>query len=158
VANYNLLQLTLIMLFVAIIMQLTPVTGNWLFWKPNFLLLVMIVWMLYFPNEYGIEFSVMIGICADLIFGSTLGANVLLFTLCGALVNLLHPMIAYLSLIQRIFAVALLVVFVELLKVVASAWANLPIFWQHIPFVAVISGLFWIPLDKLVGKIYRLHN
>lgn len=152
------LKLTLVMLFLAIIMQLTPVTGNWLMWKPNFLMLVMIAWILYFPEKFGIEFSAMVGICADLVFGTTLGVHVLLFIICGAVVRLLHRVIAYLSLWHRIVAVGLLVIFIELLRIVAGAWVNMPIFWEHMPYMALFSSLFWMPLDKLVGRIYRLQN
>ena len=151
-------KLTLVMLFLAIIMQLTPVTGNWLMWKPNFLMLVMIAWILYFPEKFGIEFSAMVGICADLVFGTTLGVHVLLFIICGAVVRLLHRVIAYLSLWHRIVAVGLLVIFVEFLRIVAGAWVNMPIFLDHIPYMALFSSLFWMPLDKLVGRIYRLQN
>ena len=35
-------------------------------------MLVMIAWILYFPEQFGIEFSAMVGICADLVFGSHL--------------------------------------------------------------------------------------
>lgn len=152
------LQLTLIMLFVAIIVQMMPVTGNWLVWKPNFLLLVMIAWMLYFPEQYGIGFSVLVGVCADLVYGTTLGTNILLFSVCGAVVNLLHRVTAYLSLAHRIVTVAMLIAFLELLSMVASAWLNLPVFWSHIPYVVVLSSLFWIPLDKLVGRIHRAQS
>ena len=151
-------KLTLVMLFLAIIMQLTPVTGNWLMWKPNFLMLVMIAWILYFPEKFGIEFSAMVGICADLVFGTTLGVHVLLFIICGAVVRLLHRVIAYLSLWHRIVAVGLLVIFVEFIRIVAGAWVNMPIFLDHIPYMALFSSLFWMPLDKLVGRIYRLQN
>jgi len=146
------------MLFLAVIMQLTPVTGSWLVWKPNFLMLVMVAWILYFPEQYGIEFSVMVGIFADLIFGTTLGVHILLFITCGAVVRLLHRVIAYLSPWHRIVAVGLLVTFVELLKIAIGLLVNLPVFWEHIPYIALFSSLFWIPLDKLVGRVYRLQN
>jgi hypothetical protein len=52
----------------------------------------------------------------------------------------------------------LLVIFIELLRIVAGAWVSLTIFWEHIPYMALFSSLFWMPLDKLVGRIYRLQN
>ena len=66
-------QYALIMLFGVLVLQFIPMSGSWGLWKPNFLLLTMIAWMLYFPDQYGIEFAVIMGLFADFIFVSTLG-------------------------------------------------------------------------------------
>jgi len=147
-------QPVLIMLLGAIILQLIPVSGEWLAWKPNFLLLVMIVWMLYFPDRYGIEFSVVVGVCADLLFSSTLGYHVLIFTVCGLIVVFFHRVIAYLRMGHRVVLVFLLVIFVELQKAMMNSLGDIPVFWEHIPYLAVISSLFWVPLDKVVNRFY----
>lgn len=145
----------MIMLFIALIMQLIPVSGEWLLWRPNFLLLVTIVWTLYFPNQYGVGFSVMVGIFVDLIFNTTLGSHMLIFTVCGALASLLHRVVAYLGLAHRVVIVALLVLFAELSRAVVGEFT---FFWEHIFYIVIMSCLFWIPLDKLVGKLYRLQK
>ena len=86
--NNSTFQYALIMLFGALIFQLIPISGDWIFWKPNFLLLMMIAWMLYFPDQYGIEFAIIMGIFSDLIFVSTLGSAINFFSL-WAYVNFL---------------------------------------------------------------------
>ena len=65
-----------------------------------------------------------------------------------------HRVIAYLQMIQRVVLVFFLVVVVELLKAMMNLFGNIPVFWEHIPYLAVISGLFWVPLDKLVNRLY----
>ncbi|MGB1158591.1 MAG: rod shape-determining protein MreD [Porticoccaceae bacterium] len=151
----NSLQALLIILSVVTILQLVPVDGKWLLWRPNLLLIVMITWMLYFPDQYGIEFSVMLGVLADFIFGTNLGFYVLVFTLCGAVVAVLHRVVAYLELIHQAVLVSLLALAVECLK----AWANIildkPVFWQHVPYIVLASLLFWLPLDRLVKAVHR---
>lgn len=151
-------QPVLAMLLGAIILQLIPVSGEWLAWKPNFLLLVMIAWVLYFPDRYGIEFSVVVGICADLLFSSTLGYHVLIFTICGLIVIFFHRVIAYLHMGHRVVLVFLLVIVVELLKAMMNSLGDIPVFLKHIPYLAVISSLFWVPLDKVVNRFYLRHK
>lgn len=145
----------MIMLFVALIMQIMPISGEWLLWRPNFLLLVMIAWALYFPAQYSIGFSVMIGLCADLTFSTTLGSHIFIFAVCGAVANLLHRLVTYLALGHRVMIVALLVLFTELL---VPLFGEYIFFWEHAFYVVIISSLFWIPLDKLVSKFYRLQK
>ena len=149
------LQPVIIMLFMALIMQLIPISGEWLLWRPNFLLLVMIVWALYFPEQYSIGFSMMLGLFADLTFSTTLGSHVFIFAVCGAVANLLHRVVAYLALGHRVMIVALLVLIAELLGAVFGEYI---FFWEHIFYVVVMSSLFWIPMDKLVGKFYRFQK
>ena len=55
-------------LMVAVFLQLMPSTGSWLLWKPNFLLLMVIAWILYIPNQYGIGFASVVGLFADALF------------------------------------------------------------------------------------------
>lgn len=152
------LKALLIILLLATILQLVPLDGRWLLWRPNLLLLVMITWMLYFSDQYGIEFSVILGVFADFIFGTTLGFYVLIFTLCGALVALLRRTVAYLEPIHQAVLVGLLVSTSELFK----AWSNIvvdkPVFWQHLPYVVLLSVLIWLPLDKLVKTIHRWQH
>ena len=71
-------------LILATIFQLLPASGEWILWKPNFLLLVTLAWILYVPTQYGIGFAATVGLVADTLFRTTLGHYVLVFALCGA--------------------------------------------------------------------------
>ena len=52
-------------LIIATVFQLIPTSGVWIFWRPNFLLLVVIAWILYIPDRFGIGFAAMVGLLAD---------------------------------------------------------------------------------------------
>ena len=152
--NNSTLQPVLIMLLGAVILQLVPVSGEWLFFKPNFLFLVMIAWILYFPDQYGIEFSVLVGVCSDLLFGSTLGYHVFMFAICGLILMFLHRLIVYLQVVHRVILVFILVLLVEFLRVVIYASLDMPLFLQSIFPLAIVSSLCWIPLDKIMNAFY----
>lgn len=119
------------------------------------LLLVMLTWMLHFSDQYGIGFSVILGVLADFIFGTNLGFYVLVFSLCGAVVALLRRVAAYLEPVHQAALVGFLVLAVELFKAWTNIFVDKPVFWQHIPYIVLFSILFWLPLDKLVKTIHR---
>jgi rod shape-determining protein MreD len=147
-------QFAIYMLFGALILQFFPISGHWIFLKPNFLLLVMIAWMLYFPDQYGIEFAVVMGIFADFIFVSTLGLHILLFSVCGLILIFFHRIVVYLQLIHRIILVFLMILLVEFMRLTFDKTLDKSASIEDILFLAIISALFWIPLDKFVGHFY----
>lgn len=147
-------QSALIMLLGALILQFMPMSGDWVFLKPNFLLLLTIAWMLYFPDQYGIEFAVIMGIFADFVFISTLGFHVLIFAICGLILIFFHRIVVYLQLIHRITLAFLMILLVEFLGLAIDSSLDKQLSIQEIVLLAIISAICWIPLDKFVGHCY----
>lgn len=144
----------LMMLFGALILQFIPMSGDWVFWKPNFLLLMMIAWMLYFPDQYGIEFAVIIGIFADFIFVSTLGFHILIFSICGLILIFFHRIVVYLQLIHRVTLVFLMILLAEFIGAAIDSSIDKQLSIKGILLLAIISAICWIPLDKFVAHCY----
>jgi rod shape-determining protein MreD len=151
-------QPLLIMLFLATILQFIPIAGNWAFWKPNFLLLMMIAWMLYFPDQYGIEFAMIMGVVADFIFLSTLGYHILIFSVCGLILIFFHRIVVYLQLVHRVTLVFLMILLVEFMRATIDNTLDKPLSLKGILHLAVISTICWIPLDKVVRYFYLLQK
>ncbi len=142
------------MLLIALLLQLFPIYGSWLYLKPNFFLLIMIAWMLYFPERYGIEFAALTGILADLVLGSAIGYHVLIFSISGLILIFFHRVVVYLQLIQRVILVFMLVILVSFMKAVMNSMFDKPLFLDGVFWMSIISALCWIPLDKLVSQFY----
>ena len=134
-------QSALIMLLGALILQFMPMSGDWVFLKPNFLLLLTIAWMLYFPDQYGIEFAVIMGIFADFVFISTLGFHVLIFVICGLILIFFHRIVVYLQLIHRITLVFLMILLVEFLGLAIDSSLDKQLSIQEIVLLAIISDM-----------------
>ena len=147
-------QSALIMLLGVLILQFIPLYGDWGFWRPNFLLLMMVAWMLYFPDQYGIEFAVIMGILADFIFVSTLGFHILIFSICGLILIFFHRIVVYLQLFHRVTLVLLMILLVEFMRLAIDSSLDKQQSIGGILVLAVISALCWIPLDKFVGHCY----
>lgn len=148
----------LVMLLAAMVLQFIPFSGNWVFWKPNFLLLVMIAWMLYFPDQYGIGFAVIVGFLADCVFLSTLGYHVLLFSVCGLILIFFHRIVVYLQLVHRVTLVFLLILLVEFMRAAIDSSLDKPLSMEGALYVAIVSAICWIPLDKVAGHFYALQK
>ena len=142
------------MLLVALVLQLFPISGSWLHLKPNFFLLIMIAWVLYFPEDYGVEFAALTGILADLVLGSAIGYHVLIFSISGLILIFFHRVVVYLQLIQRVILVFMLVILVSFMKAVMNSMFDKPLFLDGVFWMSIISALCWIPLDKLVSQFY----
>lgn len=152
--NSSTFPYALMMLFGALIVQLIPMSGDWVFWKPNFLLLMMIAWMLYFPDQYGIEFAVIIGIFADFIFVSTLGFHILIFSICGLILIFFHRIVVYLQLIHRVTLVFLMILLAEFIGAAIDSSIDKQLSIKGVLLLAIISAICWIPLDKFVAHCY----
>ena len=144
----------LMMLFGALILQLIPMSGDWVLYKPNFLLLVMIAWMLYFPDQYGLEFSVIVGIFADFIFVKTLGFHILIFSISGLILIFFHRIVVYLQLIHRVTLVFLMILLTEFIGAAIDSSIDKQLSIKGVLLLAIISAICWIPLDKFVGHCY----
>ena len=154
----NTLRPLIAMLLVAMVLQLFPISGSWLHLKPNFFLLIMIAWVLYFPERYGIEFAALTGLLTDLVLGSAIGYHVLIFSISGLILIFFHRVVVYLQLIQRVVLVFMLVIMVAFMEAGMNSMLDKPLFLDGVFWLGIISALCWIPLDKLVSQFYSHQN
>lgn len=101
-------------ILLAVILSLMPLSGDWIVWKPNFLLLVMLAWVLRWPDEFGVFFSAAVGLLADIILRTAIGHSILIFALCGSIVILVGRWTKYLSPLQRMLMVAMILGLTEI--------------------------------------------
>ena len=70
-----------ISLLIALICQLFPWVGQGIIFRPDFMLVVMLYWLMRAPNFCNIGTAWVVGILVDLATGSLLGQHALSFTL-----------------------------------------------------------------------------
>ena len=74
-----------------------------------FLLLMVIGWITFQPNHWGIGFAAFVGFLTDLVFRSPLGLHVFLFVFIGAVPYLLSGWLIYFNVIHRCVLVFILI-------------------------------------------------
>ena len=140
-------------LVIATVFQLIPASGVWIYWRPNFLLLVVIAWILYTPERFGIGFAGMVGLLADTLFHTTLGHYVLVFAVCGTIAYLLSRWLMYLSIFHRAFLIFIMISGAESIQAMLFSVWGVPVNLGHIPIVAVFAALSWPVVDLLISRV-----
>jgi len=145
----------IISILLASVLQLVPVSGYLLVLKPNFLLLVVIGWIIFRPSQWGIGFAAFTGLLADLIFRAPIGVHVLLFSTVGAIPLYLSGWLVYFSLIHRCLFVFILIIFAEFMRNMLLSMWEIPIDYSYIIWTALASAIVWPAIDQLLIKFNR---
>ena len=154
-APVNHTAVMLLSLVIAVIFSVMPVSGDWIVWKPNFLLLVTMGWIFHRPLEFGIFFAASVGLLADLVFQTTLGHSVLVFALCGTLVVVVGRWIKYLSILQRTLLVSLIILLVGLLEASIYLFYGLASAMDQLLMKTLFSAIAWPLIDKLINRVCK---
>ena len=136
-------------LIIATIFQLIPTSGVWIFWRPNFLLLVVIAWILYIPDRFGIGFAAMVGLLADTLFRTTLGHYVLVFAVCGTIAYLLSRWLMF----HRAILIFIITICAELIQAMLFSIWDVPFALNYSPTVAAFAALSWPIVDLLISRV-----
>ena len=145
----------IISILLASVLQLVPVSGYLIVLKPNFLLLVVIGWIIFRPRQWGIGFAAFTGLLADLIFRAPIGVHVLLFSTVGAIPLYLSGWLVYFSLIHRCLFVFILIIFAEFMRNMLLSMWEIPIDYSYIISSALASAIVWPAIDQLLIKFNR---
>jgi len=123
-------------LFVGFVLSIMPLPSWASDYRPDWVSLILIYWLIAVPERIGIGWSWLVGIIADLLSGSLLGTHGLVFVLFASACLYGHKMI-------RIFPIWQQAVFVFLLLLVKG----LIVFWLLGDLVrTTIASDYWLSL------------
>jgi rod shape-determining protein MreD len=140
-------------LILAVILSLMPLSGAWIVWKPNFLLLMVMAWIMRWPKGLGVIFAASVGLLADLLLRMTLGHSVIIFALCACALALVSRWAKYLSMAQRTTLIVLIITLVAVLEASVFIIYGRPSGIEHLPMKILLSVLVWPFIDYLVARV-----
>lgn len=145
-------------LFFALLCQLLPWTGQGIIFRPDFMLVVLLYWLLRTPYLCNIGTAWTVGLLVDLATGSLLGQHALAFTLTGYIALSFQRRLVLFSAFQVTLYVFGLLFFARtailILKLFAGSEA---LGWLY--FWPVITGtLLWQIIRITFGSISRPKN
>ena len=151
--NYSLYFYSTISLFVALLLQITPVFGSTAYWRPQFLLLVVSYWLLKKQRQYGIAFAWLAGMLFDIFSGHMLGRHAITFSFCAYILILLNKRFYHFGLLSQAFLVFLLVLLNQLLSASISLLYRTD--WNIVMLIApaITSALIWPLLSLLMNRL-----
>lgn len=147
-----------ISLIAALILQIIPITGSIVYWRPQFLLLVVFYWLFYRQSKYGVGFAWLTGLILDMFAGEMLGRYAITFSLCAYFLIVLSKRLQHFG----IFHQAALIFFMVLLNqlLVASISLLYRADWSVIFLLgpALTSALIWPLLALLMNKFFSKYK
>ncbi len=126
--------------------------------SPDWIHLFLIYWILAAPKSVGLVVSWIIGLTADVVVGSTLGANALVYVLISYIILKTYKTIRYLTVFQQ----GIIVLFLLIFKYTILLWIDklltignygLSVYW-----IPLVSAIIWPIIFFSLRSIRRRYN
>lgn len=143
-------SLILVSLLFGLALNLLPWMGTALWWRPDFLLVILLYWVVQQPRKVGMGAAWGLGLLTDLINGAVFGQHALAYTVAAFGALLLQRRILNFNLWQQALHVFPLLLVEQLVSILAATFAGHAFNGAHY-FLAVVSGsLLWVPASMLL--------
>lgn len=148
--------LTVISTFIiALVLEISPWATHFQYFKPSWLVLVLLYWVLALPNKVSIGFAFVFGVIWDLVLGSVLGTHALVLSVFAYIIASNHLILRNLSLLQQSLMVIIFVAAIRLGIFLLEFFLHNAIFHGQEFYTALVSTLLWPWVFLLLRKIRR---
>lgn len=143
-------------LVVAYVLAIVPLPEWLVQWRPAWVALVVIYWVIAQPHRFGVVTAWLVGLMLDVLVNNTLGHNALALAVIAYTTYVLHMRIRVFPLWQQCLSILVLVGIYLLVKlmIMRAVYTSVstPMYW--VP--AVVSALMWpwvvLLLDLVDGR------
>jgi len=145
-------------LLAALMLSALPLPEELQWWRPEWVLLVLLYWIVALPTRVGLGTAWILGILLDVLGGSLLGLNALALTIVAYVMILVYQRVRMFSWLQQVLFVFALVA----LDQIIVHWVKgiLGVSSQTLMFLvpALISAVLWPVLFMLLRGVRRGFN
>ncbi len=146
-------RLMLLSVLLCFVLALWPMPDYLAPYRPNWLALVLCYWVLEAPGRVGLGLSFVIGVLADLVFGTLLGEQALRLCVVTFIVLRFRPRLHFFTLLQQALAVLVLLlndrVVVLMIRVLSGEGLPPWTFWISPLVGAMVWPWLYLILDDL---------
>lgn len=137
-------------LVVALLLNLLPWSGSWLWIKPDFVALVLLYWCVEQPRKVGFVSAWLLGLLMDVADGTLFGQHALSYSILAYAGIVLHRRVLMFSGTPQVLHVVVLLIVNDLVVVTVRvlAGADFPGFQFFIG--SCVAGALWLPMGILL--------
>ena len=147
--------LVLLSLLVVLTLGLSAGRSEWLYWKPPIVLLVVLYWLLFEPQTFGLVFAFTLGLLVDFMTGAPAGESAMAFCVTAYCAQTMEHRLLHFTILHQCLLVAGLVVIYQLI----SATINLAVYGGSLHlsqfYPAVTALLVWPLIAGVLGRLHR---
>lgn len=148
----DLLPVMLLSILVGIVLTLYPLPLALGYWRPEWLLLISLFWLLYQPARFGGGSVLLVGLLLDVIRDSVLGVHALALLLVAGAVRLVAHRIGILSSAQMLVLISALVLLAQgarlLLNLLLGGHWPAFTYWLPVPTTVLCWPLLALSLQR----------
>lgn len=139
----------------ALLCQLFPWTGQGIIFRPDFMLVVLLYWLLRAPHLCNVGTAWLVGLLVDLATGSLLGQHALTFTITAFLALSFQRRLVLFSVLQIAAYIFGLLFFARTLILILKLFAGNDAQSLHYFWPVLTSMLLWQFLRLAFGSLAR---
>ena len=120
---------------IALMLSVIPLPGWALWWRPEWVLLVLIYWAMVAPERISVGVAFMLGLIVDVLNGQAFGANALAMIIVTYIVGKFNHQLQVSPHWQQTLAILILTAGYQLINLWLQAWLN----------QSTMTAAYWLP-------------
>ncbi|WP_348666606.1 rod shape-determining protein MreD [Arsenophonus symbiont of Ornithomya chloropus] len=140
---------------VAIILEQMPCPKQFIYYKPAWLILILIYWVMALPHRISVGSGFFLGIVMDLIQGITLGIHALTNSMICYLVSYKYQLFRNMEMWQQSFVIFGLSVIMNFTIFLIEFFSSIVLFHPEIFLNCLINGVLWPWIFVFLRKVRR---
>ncbi|MBV1914192.1 MAG: rod shape-determining protein MreD [Pseudomonadales bacterium] len=142
----------------AFILATIPLSATLDLWRPEWVLLVLLYWVIALPERYGLVFAWFTGLLVDFIEGGLLGQHAITFALSAFFALSLHQQFRMFSRVQQTLLVGMAIVIYEVIDITIQDISGNASFSFLVFLPVFTSAMLWPLIFSLLRGLRRRYR
>jgi rod shape-determining protein MreD len=147
----------IISFIVAMLLSILPLPDMIVWFKPDWVTLTLIYWVMALPNRVGVFSGWLLGLMVDVLHGETLGINALSLALVAYLVQMIFHRIRLFPRWKQALNVGLIVGINLLIVLILSSFVKSTSIDFSYWFPLIMSAIFWQAIFIVLRSVRRKY-
>ena len=143
---------------VAFVLATIPLSTTVELWRPEWVLLVLLYWLVALPERFGLVAAWLVGLLVDIVEGGLFGQHTITFALSAFFALSLHQQFRMFSRVQQTLLVAVVIAIYELLDALIQQVSGNASFSFLVFLPVLTSAMVWPPIFILLRGIRRKYR